>query len=943
MEVLSISFRGLQHVARCGTRDGTRDGSRDFLETPPGFALAPRPLTHSASDLLPHARDSSTHSALRRPTSAAAESLMLLEQIHGSTVAAVSDLCDSYLTIEASRKVIYRSAIVPCSLNPCWITKDTSFPKMPRRVSDSNLTMKLWGRESTRLQQSPEIESNFSLLLEANFCAQHLVYVGSDLTVLTQPPFPEMVLIEFRDGFYQLDIYADSPSKEECFEATEVKDACDLTTLNEILRAQSELRDLNSSVSALAEQVEQRMPTRAKHVSAPEFLIQLLRKSHSIQWAESESCIARALCLRNETKMRRKMLDIEIEKLDAMRGDIQRRRNRLYYSAMDREQCQQELLDAQQDLNNLGTVVYETAKYKTVYRKDFINGLKEIYPINTLRDDPNAFFIRRIWLPHSEFVDIHEERTAAALGWTAHLVTLLALYLEVPLRYPINPMSSRSMILDRVSQSSFTMEFPLFMIKGSEMTRFEYGVFLLNKNIEQLMNHSGLVVKNLRRTLPNLKLLIDTISKAEFPPNDFLSVPTRVIELRNFEEPEMSASVVTLTQLNSRERIHVHSDDVSEPDSEIRNSAEIEPSDQNEAAESAIESEDRNALELVTPIPYRPTPLQLVSTDDCLVTPAAVSLLERELNSQKQPPLPHPSSTSTSSKTTPRAGVTPEPRCASSPSPLATNLVTLTSVRVTSGGNSQSSSFGPESNFEFSLTSPAIRTLAAPHGTSSSGSTNTLSIHSSASKPATTGLEIFHGINSLDSLPIRSILNPIATDVVDDDSSDDDDDVSDSDEDASNDDEVMDAVLNEMSAEVATTRSGAASLLFPHPRQHRRSRRRSKPQGELNPISSSLSPTSPTTTHTPADGMKGYDAVTESVVSSAASLDSSSSIVLEGNGSVNEASGTTRSVLGTLGWSTFQPLSIAGSLFFNPFKTSAETPPPPPTVVVENLVEGGGD
>jgi len=60
--------------------------------------------------------------------------------------------------------------------------------------------------------------------------------------------------------------------------------------------------------------------------------------------------------------------------------------------------------------------------------------------------------------------------------------------------------------------------YPLFM-KGTIRYRFEYAVFLLNKNIEILSNHLGLRVMDLRQTLPNLKYLlyVATAGKGEIP------------------------------------------------------------------------------------------------------------------------------------------------------------------------------------------------------------------------------------------------------------------------------------------------------------------------------------------------------------------------------------------------------------------------------------------
>jgi hypothetical protein len=53
---------------------------------------------------------------------------------------------------------------------------------------------------------------------------------------------------------------------------------------------------------------------------------------------------------------------------------------------------------------------------------------------------------------------------------------------KVPLRYPMLPMCSRSSIKDVISNIG---RYPLYS-KGVDRTRFEYGVFLLNKNLEQV-------------------------------------------------------------------------------------------------------------------------------------------------------------------------------------------------------------------------------------------------------------------------------------------------------------------------------------------------------------------------------------------------------------------------------------------------------------------------
>ena len=54
-------------------------------------------------------------------------------------------------------------------------------------------------------------------------------------------------------------------------------------------------------------------------------------------------------------------------------------------------------------------------------------------------------------LPNSKFSGLDSEKIATALGFTAHLVTLLAHWFNIPLRYPLSPIGSRCTIRDQVS------------------------------------------------------------------------------------------------------------------------------------------------------------------------------------------------------------------------------------------------------------------------------------------------------------------------------------------------------------------------------------------------------------------------------------------------------------------------------------------------------------
>jgi UV radiation resistance-associated gene protein len=104
-----------------------------------------------------------------------------------------------------------------------------------------------------------------------------------------------------------------------------------------------------------------------------------------------------------------------------------------------------------------------------------------------------------------------DEAVASALGWTCQLVLLIAGLYGVPLPYAMLPRASRSLVRDDVSASvvaecvavplpllictarcdqaltrrgSDPLRFPLYA-RNVERFKFNYAVYLLNKNVEQ--------------------------------------------------------------------------------------------------------------------------------------------------------------------------------------------------------------------------------------------------------------------------------------------------------------------------------------------------------------------------------------------------------------------------------------------------------------------------
>ncbi|KAK7318947.1 hypothetical protein RJT34_03656 [Clitoria ternatea] len=126
------------------------------------------------------------------------------------------------------------------------------------------------------------------------------------------------------------------------------------------------------------------------------------------------------------------------------------------------------------------------------------------------------------------------QRSATALGYVAHAVSLIASYLQVPLRYPLRLGASHSFVVDNAPSIELTsseassstisltnaknVEFPLFL-EGQETTRAAYAVFLLNKDVEQLLNFIGAKSLGPRHVLANLRELLRTIQSPAFVDN----------------------------------------------------------------------------------------------------------------------------------------------------------------------------------------------------------------------------------------------------------------------------------------------------------------------------------------------------------------------------------------------------------------------------------------
>ena len=237
----------------------------------------------------------------------------------------------------------------------------------------------------------------------------------------------------------------------------------------------------------------------------------------------------------------------ERERLRVAKEDVGRRVRALRQAGERLVEANSRLNEADQTLSGPEGVgkLYQKQRALGARRWRLVGELAEIFPIERANvaeaaNDRPDFPLLKIGddpldlgpAPSKTTRDVRVEdveRDAAAYGNVAQICIQLAAILDVRLRYPVCPSLSRSYICDFHQVKSKTnhrtpsgssadaanretlakIEFPLFMDSPSDRTRYTYGVFLLNKNLEQLLNAHGLSAVGPRHTLQNLLRLFD--------------------------------------------------------------------------------------------------------------------------------------------------------------------------------------------------------------------------------------------------------------------------------------------------------------------------------------------------------------------------------------------------------------------------------------------------
>ncbi|KAK6516779.1 hypothetical protein TWF506_006668 [Arthrobotrys conoides] len=416
--------------------------------------------------------------------------------------ATLGKLVDTFFTLHHDSigdDPFYISETVPSSINPTFQSFELGEcgPAITRLDS---LIIRIWARK--------EQSSGFGLLVELNIGLSYLQFIGRSLENFNFT-FPEnCVVIILSDGCYtifsELDpklikrYVAPRPTKRVLAEAAE---SCSFDAILKLKNLEECIYDAMETQAHVEKQMDSIASSKADYLSHVRAL-----DEENLELKDARKIVSRE----------KKRLEALRKHRDALKQSISGRKAAIDAGIENRAVAKLHLQNAKQLLHQRVVEAGNTVTAMATRRKVILDYLTKIYPIEHIPEQPLNFTICNLHLPNEPPEGHNEDVIAAALGYVAHLVYLLSFYLSVYLRYPILPKGSSSMVQDPISVIQGSRYFPLWA-KGVPYFRFEYAIFLLNKNIEQLMESQKCIVLDIRQTLPNLKYLLYVTTASQTP------------------------------------------------------------------------------------------------------------------------------------------------------------------------------------------------------------------------------------------------------------------------------------------------------------------------------------------------------------------------------------------------------------------------------------------
>uniref|UniRef100_A0A665W4L5 C2 domain-containing protein n=1 Tax=Echeneis naucrates TaxID=173247 RepID=A0A665W4L5_ECHNA len=401
-----------------------------------------------------------------------------------------SPLLDTYFTLhlcieDRISRGFYKSEVIRDSLNPTWRSLDFGMLPDLLDTSVSCFVVRIWGGQ----------EEQYQLLIEWKVNLDGLRYTGQQIRSRNS----NEIIFGLNDGYYAADFDQKDHSERKKnsllqVDQSSVRNSYSVFSLLRLHTAQRAIKQTQVTVQKIGKEIEEKLRTTATCTE---------RKK------ERECMQLRITVLRSELQRQRKALGREIDLRQKERAQLQKKEEAFSAQHDCLKEEKESLTKLQKECTAKREQFLKSNAQLTFRCRQLLSELSYIYPIDVVSWTV-YFVICGVKLPNSEDFQAKDDGSVAvALGYTAHLVLMISCFLQIPLRYPVIHKGSRSSIKDTITDrlTEKEREFPLY--PRGERFHFEYGVYLLNKNIAQLRYQHGLTTPDLQQTLPNLKNFLE--------------------------------------------------------------------------------------------------------------------------------------------------------------------------------------------------------------------------------------------------------------------------------------------------------------------------------------------------------------------------------------------------------------------------------------------------
>lgn len=416
-----------------------------------------------------------------------------------------------YFTLhrDSTAQAFYTSEKIASSTNPSWQSFDISRYEDEVDLSSKSFILRVWVGQ----------DDKFRLLITMEVYLSGLHFLAEKLQQSLVKHTPNTVIFGMLDKYF---IFIDKGHARVKTLARKVVDfdlpssllpavikvekpvvrnsynTSSLTRIQTVLRA---IKQMQAHARRYRRQIEDRL---------------LASQENTQRLEEREQLHMRVGQLRQEFIQRTSQLHTAQEKLQTAKEAAAARDNKLTRDEKEVESSLRVLGEDKKDhIVQREQLVRENALLNLRRRHMLTELVTCIYPIT---EKDGKFFINGVRLPHAEeFQGQDETMIAVGLGYACHLTLKISQILGLPLRHPMENRGSRSVIFDQVHSKLQDKDrefgndrFPLYS-KGRDKFHFNYGVFLLNKNISQMRFQCGMPTLDLRQILQNILTMLSKL------------------------------------------------------------------------------------------------------------------------------------------------------------------------------------------------------------------------------------------------------------------------------------------------------------------------------------------------------------------------------------------------------------------------------------------------